>query len=322
MGRPQQVLERDGSPVREFAFWLRDLRSSTGLTYHQLGVKAHCATSTVQAAASGRRLPTQKVALAFVGACGGDVGAWRDYWIQIRRATDPDAPRGRKFSIQPPWAQDPEPAAPARAPSGNGRPDTDPGEPGESQAGDADDWDVKSFTALLRLNTDPPEAIERRVIVARTAGLRELETSISVPRHPDDSSLSHQLDAELLYGGTLQLRDTPYESYFTNVIVLPAPLGAGDEHEYELQLRIPPGQPMACHYVHVPYHRTEYFNLRVRFCLSSLPRAVWMLDAAPTAAIYERGPSAPVLAPNSAGEVQVSFRHLRIGMGYGICWQA
>jgi len=33
MGRPQKPLERDGSPVREFAFWLRDLRKRSGLTY-------------------------------------------------------------------------------------------------------------------------------------------------------------------------------------------------------------------------------------------------------------------------------------------------
>ena len=58
MGRPQKPLDRDGSAVREFAFWLRDLRKRSGLTYDQLGKNAHYATSTVQAATAGNRLPT------------------------------------------------------------------------------------------------------------------------------------------------------------------------------------------------------------------------------------------------------------------------
>ena len=58
MGRPEEPLERNGSPVREFAFWLRDLRRQAGITYEQLAGKAHYAVSTMQAAAAGRRLPT------------------------------------------------------------------------------------------------------------------------------------------------------------------------------------------------------------------------------------------------------------------------
>ena len=50
--------ERDGSPSREFAFWLRDLRHRSGLTYEQLARSAHYATSTMQAATTGERLPT------------------------------------------------------------------------------------------------------------------------------------------------------------------------------------------------------------------------------------------------------------------------
>jgi len=72
MGRPQETLDRDGSPVREFAFWLRDLRHRSGLTYEQLGKSAHYATSTMQAATTGRRFPTLRVTMAFVAACGGE----------------------------------------------------------------------------------------------------------------------------------------------------------------------------------------------------------------------------------------------------------
>src|SRR6185437_13595052 len=109
MGRPQAPLERDGSPVREFAFWLRDLRNRSGLTYEQVAKTTHYGTSTLQAATSGDRLPTLKVVLAFVEACDGDVPAWRAYWTQVRRVLDPDAPHRNGRSVAPPWAVSPQP---------------------------------------------------------------------------------------------------------------------------------------------------------------------------------------------------------------------
>ena len=78
---------------------------------------------------------------------------------------------------------------------------------------------------------------------------------------------------------------------------------------------------MASHYVHVPFRRSDYFELRVCFDRQHLPRAVWALCGAPTAVIYERGPAQDVLQPDRFGEVQVRFRNLRLGFGYGLCWQ-
>jgi hypothetical protein len=327
MGRPQKPLERDGTPVREFAFWLRDLRKRSGLTYAQLAKNAHYATSTVQEATAGRRFPTLKLTVAFVKACDGDVTEWQAYWGQIQRALDADAPNGWADSVSPPWA-----SPPAGPPPGPG--ETHPGEthPGDlatagvatdaaSVVDDANDWFVESFTALLRLDTEPIEALEQRVIVAVADGLGELSTSISVPRHPTDSDQAHGLDSELLHGGSLELREQPYESYFKNVIVLPRPLRPGERHEYALRLRIPAGQPMATHYVYVPFRRSDHFELRVRFNPQHLPKAVWQLNGAPTAVIYDRAPISETLVPDRFGEVHVSFRALRLGLGYGLCWQ-
>ena len=318
MGRPQQPLERDGSPVREFAFWLRDLRSRSGLTYEQLGRRAHYATSTVQEAAAGRRLPTLKVVLAFVRACDGDHEQWRGYWAQIRRVLDRDAPREAGASVAPPWAG----GASARPPialdvRGAGADD----ETGGHESADPARWYVESFTALLRLTGEVAEAVEQRRIVATVDGVSELETAISIPRHPGDNGSEHRLDVELLYGGLLESCEQPWESYFRNVIALPRPLRTGERHEYALRLRIPPGQPMASHYVHVPFQLSDYFKLRVRFDRARPPAAVWKLTGAPTAVIYERGPSSDVLMPDRFGEICVEFRALRLGLGYGLCWQ-
>jgi hypothetical protein len=328
MGRPQKPLERDGSPVREFAFWLRDLRKRTGLTYQQLGKSAHYATSTVQEAAAGRRLPTLRVTMAFVKACGGDLDEWHTYWTNIQRALDQDAPDGLPASIVPPWAGTGSLDTAGLA-DGVHQADFPPGGPGHLVPGEAtgavtaeaEGWFVESFTALLRLDTEPIEAHERRVIVATSDRLGEVATSVSVPRHPTDDNQAHGLESELLYGGSLELREQPYESYFKNMIVLPRLLAKGEHHEYAMRLRIPAGQPMASHYVYVPFNRSDHFELRVRFNPRQLPRAVWTLRGAPTAVIYERGPNHATLTPDRFGEIHVSFRALRLGLGYGVCWQ-
>jgi hypothetical protein len=317
MGRPQAPLERDGSPVREFAFWLRDLRNRSGLTYEQLAKSTHYGTSTLQAATSGQRLPTLKVVMAFVKACDGDSDAWQSYWTQVRRMVDPDAPQsGALRTVAPPWTLEPPLVGELQWVA-----DDDPRPSGAAAPDDLDSWYVESFKALLRLDVAPIEAIEQRVVVASRDGLEELSTSICVPRHHQEAAESpHQLEAELLHGGALVLREQPYETFFRNVIALPVPLRAGDRHEYALRLRLPPGQPMASHYVHVPFRRSDAFELRVRFDPDHLPTAVWSVSGVPTTVIYERRPTNQIMVPDRFGEVRLKFNELRTGLGYGLCW--
>lgn len=305
MGRPQSPLERDGTPVREFAFWLRDLRNRAGLTYEQLARITQYATSTMQDATSGQRLPTLPVLKAFVAACEGNEREWETYWAQIRRLIDAHAPLDLGRSIEPPWLSRLKADA-----SAHGR------RVGEAAEG----WYLESLVALLRLDAEPIETDEQRVIVATADGLSELATSISLPRDLGDSTVGHDLEVELLHGGSLERREHPYESYFRNIIALPRPLSAGDRHEYAIRMRIPPGQPMAAHYVHVPLQRSDYFDLRVRFRRERLPQVVWKLEAVPTAVIYERNPASETLVPDRFGEVRVTFRHLRQGLTYGLSW--
>lgn len=312
MGRPEEPLERDGTPLREFAFWLRDLRSRAGLTYEQLRAQTHYATSTVQAATAGQRLPTLRVTLAFVAACGGDRRAWQEYWTRIRRMLDEGAPQGISRSVTPPWLD----STPERA----GAAGTAAGQAAHA-VGEPEGWFIESFIALVRVDADPVEVIERRTIVATADGLGEVVTSVSVPRHPDDIDRTTALESELLYGGSLELRRHPYDSYFANVIVLPRPLRAGERHEYSIRLRIPPGQRMTPHFLHVPFRRSDHFDLRIRFCPRRPPRTVWLLDGAPTAMIYQPEPSARTLSPDRFGEVHVCFHDMRPGLGYGVRWR-
>jgi hypothetical protein len=40
----------------------------------------------------------------------------------------------------------------------------------------------------------------------------------------------------------------------------------------------------------------------------------------PTTTIYERRPPNDTLIPDRFGEVRVTYRNLRVGFGYGLCW--
>src|ERR1700693_1851423 len=83
MGRPERPLDGTGS-IAEFAHDLRELRNRAGNpSYRELARTALYAPSVLSSAASGHRLPTLAVTLAFVGACGGDRVAWDQRWREI-----------------------------------------------------------------------------------------------------------------------------------------------------------------------------------------------------------------------------------------------
>lgn len=181
-------------------------------------------------------------------------------------------------------------------------------------------WHYQLFEAVLRLDTPTPEAIEHRTVIVTSGDINQLDTSISVPRHPKDTSERHSLEVELLYGGRVVLKESAYETHFRQVIETGTTLTTGDSYRYSLRLRIPKGQPMAPHYVYVPLRECESFDLRVKFSLERLPSAVWRLDAVPTAVIYEGRPVGELLKPDRFGEVHTTFDELQVGLGFGICW--
>ncbi|MER6134376.1 helix-turn-helix domain-containing protein [Streptomyces sp. NPDC001815] len=68
-------------PVQRFAFELRKLRAEAdGITYRALAQRAGYSVTTLSQAAAGEQLPTLPVALAYVGACGGDLVEWEARW--------------------------------------------------------------------------------------------------------------------------------------------------------------------------------------------------------------------------------------------------
>jgi DNA polymerase III delta prime subunit len=121
MGRPERPLNSTDDPIAAFARDLRELRLRAGNpSYRQLARTAMFAPSVLSSAASGHRLPTLPVTLAFVSSCGGDPVAWERRWRRVaalaRAVTDARGERAAAVSprpgVQPPAEPAPGPQAP------------------------------------------------------------------------------------------------------------------------------------------------------------------------------------------------------------------
>ncbi len=81
MPRGERPLDADDGVLVRFAADLRALREQAGSpTYRQLSRRAHYSPAALSEAASGRKLPSRAVTLAYVNACGGDVALWEARW--------------------------------------------------------------------------------------------------------------------------------------------------------------------------------------------------------------------------------------------------
>jgi WD40 repeat protein len=81
MPRKERPLDAGDSAVLTFARELRSLRERAGSpTYRQLSAVTHYSEAALSQAASGRKLPTLQVTLAYVRACGGSEEEWERRW--------------------------------------------------------------------------------------------------------------------------------------------------------------------------------------------------------------------------------------------------
>jgi WD40 repeat protein len=90
MGRPERPLDPDDGALQSFAHELRRLRDSAGRpSYRELARKAHYSITALSQAAAGEIRPSLAVTLAYVQACGGDVGEWEARWKALADEVEP-----------------------------------------------------------------------------------------------------------------------------------------------------------------------------------------------------------------------------------------
>lgn len=93
MPRNEGFLDPGTGPLASFAWDLRALRDKAGGTpYRVLAKRAGFCASTLSVAASGARLPSLDVTLAYVQACGGDPEVWQARWHELAAEHPPAHP--------------------------------------------------------------------------------------------------------------------------------------------------------------------------------------------------------------------------------------
>src|SRR5436190_6950156 len=96
MGRPEKPVNNAGGVIAQFASELRQLRAQAGNpTYREMARSAMFSSSVLSSAASGYRMPSLPVTLAFVTACGGDEEVWRQRWLAVTGGYTRFPTRGR-----------------------------------------------------------------------------------------------------------------------------------------------------------------------------------------------------------------------------------
>ena len=101
-GRREVPVDPAAGPVQRFAFELRKLRAeSGGITYRTLARRAGYSVTTLSQAAAGQQLPTLPVALAYAGACGGDLAEWEARWKRAVEESAGAQPRPENGSVAP-----------------------------------------------------------------------------------------------------------------------------------------------------------------------------------------------------------------------------
>lgn len=184
-------------------------------------------------------------------------------------------------------------------------------------------WRVRSFAAVLRLDTPTPELYETRTVVAGRP-LDEILIQLDLPPLTGGDRRALPLSVDVVFGARLtRVEHTDDGRHYDLTVSLPRTLAPADQAEFCLHYRVPPGQPIRDHYAIVPLDPCDHGRVRVRFAADRLPDAVWRLSAV-TPRQMDRvttteGPD--LLKPDGAGEVTLVFGNLRQGHGYGVAWR-
>jgi hypothetical protein len=182
-------------------------------------------------------------------------------------------------------------------------------------------WHTDKLRISLALDQPAPEAFEFRRVVADRDRVSELDLAMTLTAPPEREYPipEEALRLDVFYGGRLIQKNMETTDRFGFVLELPQPLNREARHDFALRYRVLNGH-MQPHYVCVPKHRCDLFELHVRFDLDRLPERVWRLNDAFQRDVDDPAPTGEILAPDSAGEVHTTFRRLTPGLAYGLRW--
>ncbi|WP_370420799.1 helix-turn-helix domain-containing protein [Streptomyces sp. QH1-20] len=116
MARPENPID-PMAPYATFALQLRKLRKAAGSpTYSTLSRRTRYSVSALSQAATGWKLPSLDLTLAYATACGGDREHWNEQWLIAHHRTTPTAPEAPATAEVRPWSTRPPVPASAETP--------------------------------------------------------------------------------------------------------------------------------------------------------------------------------------------------------------
>ncbi|WP_245757092.1 hypothetical protein [Amycolatopsis xylanica] len=180
-------------------------------------------------------------------------------------------------------------------------------------------WHTEELRVALALDQQVPEVFEVRRVVADADDIEELDLAVTLTNAGKrrETMVGNDLEVDVFYGGRLAEPVMESSERFGLMLRLPKPLARRARHDIALRFRAKLRHP---HYVCVPRHPVDLFDLHVKFP-RSVPGAIVKLenvfqdDARDPAARGER------LTANESGEVHVQFRNLAPGFAYGVRWE-
>ncbi|MFJ8818061.1 hypothetical protein [Amycolatopsis thermoflava] len=180
-------------------------------------------------------------------------------------------------------------------------------------------WHTEELRVALALDQPVPEAFEFRRVVVDADEIDELDLALTLTSAgPDTTPLREtDLQVDVFYGGVLTGRRMESSDRIGLALRPPGRLRRGDRHDIALRFRAGLRQP---HYVCVPRHPCELFDLHIRFA-RPLPAEVVRLDKAFQDDARDHSARGTPIEPDEAGEVHEQFRHLVPGFAYGVRWR-
>ncbi|WP_328450033.1 MULTISPECIES: hypothetical protein [unclassified Amycolatopsis] len=194
------------------------------------------------------------------------------------------------------------------------RPEPDPGPRYPSRS-----WHTEELRVALTLGDPAVEAFEFRRVVADADEITELDLALTLSATAKTGESVHESDLEVdvFHGGVLTSRVMESSDRIGLALRLPEPLRRGEQHEIALRFRASIREP---HYVCVPRHPCDLFDLHVKFG-DRVPEHIVLVEKAFQEDARDPTRRGPELTADDSGEVHVRFRHLAPGFAYGIRWQ-
>jgi hypothetical protein len=180
-------------------------------------------------------------------------------------------------------------------------------------------WHTEELRVALTLGRPRAEAFEFRRVVADADAISELDLALTLSKTGNSGAAVREddLEVDVFHGGVLIRREMESSDRIGLALRLPEPLRRGERHEIALRFRASIHAP---HYVCVPRHPCDLFDLHVKFG-DRVPKHIVLLEKAFQDDARDTSPRGVVVPADDAGEVHVRFRHLAPGFAYGIRWQ-